>query len=142
MTILAKYTKLREHYHRIAGAGRDPFTVKFDAMLSPTEGMLNGRRTILLGTNNYLGLTFGQSCIDKGVEALKSFGTGTTGSRIANGSYDGHAALERELAKFYGRESCMVFTTGYQANLGIISTLVGKDDLLFLDSDKIGRAHV
>ena len=135
MTILAKYTKLREHYHRIAGAGRDPFTVKFDAMLSPTEGMLNGRRTILLGTNNYLGLTFDQSCIDKGVEALKSFGTGTTGSRIANGSYDGHAALERELAKFYGRENCMVFTTGYQANLGIISTLVGKDDLLFLDSD-------
>lgn len=135
MTILAKYTQLREHYHRIAGAGRDPFTVRFDQLLSPTEGILNGRRTILLGTNNYLGLTFDQSCIDKGVEALIEQGTGTTGSRIANGSYVGHADLETELADFYGRQHCMVFTTGYQANLGIISTLVGKDDILVIDSD-------
>lgn len=135
MTILAKYTQLREHYHKIAGAGRDPFTVRFDQILSPTEGVLKGRRTVLLGTNNYLGLTFDKSCIDKGVEALIEQGTGTTGSRIANGSYSGHADLEVELAKFYGRENCMVFTTGYQANLGIISTLVGKDDILVIDSD-------
>ncbi|MDG5494371.1 pyridoxal phosphate-dependent aminotransferase family protein [Niveispirillum sp. BGYR6] len=135
MTILAKYTQLRESYHKMAAIGRDPFSVQFDGILSPTEGMLNGRRTILLGTNNYLGLTFDQSCIDKGVEALVEQGTGTTGSRIANGSYTGHGDLEKALADFYGRQHCMVFTTGYQANLGIISTLVGKDDILVIDGD-------
>lgn len=135
MTILAKFTQLRESYQKMAAIGRDPFSVQFDGILSPTEGMLNGRRTILLGTNNYLGLTFDQSCIDKGVEALMDQGTGTTGSRIANGSYTGHGDLEKELAGFYGRQHCMVFTTGYQANLGIISTLVGKDDILVIDGD-------
>lgn len=135
MTILAKFTQLRESYHKMAAIGRDPFAVRFDGILSPTEGVLNGRRTILLGTNNYLGLTFDQSCIDKGVEALVEQGTGTTGSRIANGSYAGHGDLERDLADFYGRQHCMVFTTGYQANLGIISTLVGKDDILVIDGD-------
>ncbi|WP_029014132.1 serine palmitoyltransferase [Niveispirillum irakense] len=135
MTILAKFTQLRESYQKMAAIGRDPFSVRFDGILSPTEGMLNGRRTILLGTNNYLGLTFDQSCIDKGVEALVEQGTGTTGSRIANGSYGGHGDLERDLADFYGRQHCMVFTTGYQANLGIISTLVGKDDILVIDGD-------
>jgi 8-amino-7-oxononanoate synthase len=135
MTILAKFSQLRETYHKMAAMGRDPFTVRFDSILSPTEGVLRGKRTILLGTNNYLGLTFDQSCIDKGIEALIEQGTGTTGSRIANGSYDGHAALETALANFYGRQHGMVFTTGYQANLGIISTLVGKDDILVLDAD-------
>jgi 8-amino-7-oxononanoate synthase len=135
MTILAKFTQLRESYQKMAAIGRDPFAVQFDGILSPTEGMLNGRRTILLGTNNYLGLTFDQSCIDKGVEALVEQGTGTTGSRIANGSYAGHGDLETALADFYGRQHCMVFTTGYQANLGIISTLVGKDDILVIDGD-------
>ncbi|MFM2041502.1 MAG: putative 8-amino-7-oxononanoate synthase [Pseudomonadota bacterium] len=135
MTILAKFAPLREAYERLASFGHDPFSVQFDQILSPTEGMLRGRRTILLGTNNYLGLTFDQSCIDKGVEALVEQGTGTTGSRIANGSYAGHGDLETALARFYGRQHCMVFTTGYQANLGILSTLVGKDDVLVIDGD-------
>lgn len=135
MTILAKFAPLREAYERLASFGHDPFSVQFDQILSPTEGVLRGRRTILLGTNNYLGLTFDQSCIDKGVEALVEQGTGTTGSRIANGSYAGHGDLEKALARFYGREHCMVFTTGYQANLGILSTLVGKDDVLVIDGD-------
>ncbi|WP_119679111.1 serine palmitoyltransferase [Indioceanicola profundi] len=135
MTILAKFAPLREAYERLASFGHDPFSVQFEQILSPTEGMLRGQRTILLGTNNYLGLTFDQSSIDKGVEALVEQGTGTTGSRIANGSYAGHRDLEKALAKFYGREHCMVFTTGYQANLGILSTLVGKDDVLVIDGD-------
>jgi 8-amino-7-oxononanoate synthase len=135
MTILAKFTQLRESYQKMAAIGRDPFSVRFEGILSPTEGVLNGRKTILLGTNNYLGLTFDQSCIDRGVEALVEQGTGTTGSRIANGSYAGHGDLEAGLADFYGRQHCMVFTTGYQANLGIISTLVGKDDILVIDGD-------
>ena len=97
--------------------------------------MLNGRRTILLGTNNYLGLTFDADCIDRAVEATRSQGTGTTGSRIANGTYDGHLRLEQALADFYGRHHAMVFSTGYQANLGVLSALVGRGDHLLLDAD-------
>lgn len=151
MTILAKFSPLRENYERLRSFGHDPFSVRFERILSPTEGLLNGRRTILLGTNNYLGLTFDESAIAAGVEALTRQGTGTTGSRIANGSYAGHGDLEKALADFYGRQHCMVFTTGYQANLGMISTLVGKDDILLIDSDshasiydaaKMGTAQV
>jgi 8-amino-7-oxononanoate synthase len=134
MSILEKFTPLRAQYAALRKAG-DPFAVSFDDILSSTEGVVNGRRTILLGTNNYLGLTFDEASIEKSVEAVRRHGTGTTGSRIANGSYDGHRRLERELAKFYGQKHCMVFTTGYQANLGMLSTLVGKDDHLIIDSD-------
>jgi 8-amino-7-oxononanoate synthase len=86
-------------------------------------------------TNNYLGLTFDAACIDKAVEATRSQGTGTTGSRVANGTYEGHIKLEDALADFYGREHAMVFSTGYQANLGILSALVGRGDHLLLDAD-------
>jgi len=135
MTILAKFAPLKEAYDLLRAQGADPFSQKFEAILSPTEGILNGRRTILLGTNNYLGLTFDESCIDASVEVLKAQGTGTTGSRIANGSYAGHRDLEKSLAKFYGRKECMVFTTGYQANLGILSTVAGRGDHLVIDAD-------
>ena len=71
-------------------------------MLSPTRAIINGRETILAGTNNYMGMTFEPTCIAAGQQALAAFGTGTTGSRIANGTYDMHQALERELADFLG----------------------------------------
>lgn len=135
MSILSKFAPLKEAYDSLRAAGADPFTLRFDEILSPTEGMLNGKRTILLGTNNYLGLTFDESCIDASVEVLKAQGTGTTGSRIANGSYNGHRALEEDLAKFFKRKDCMVFSTGYQANLGILSTVAGRGDHLVIDAD-------
>lgn len=135
MSILAKYAAVRGALDELKRAGANPFDVKFDAVLSPTEGVLNGQRTILLGTNNYLGLTFDETCIDRAIEAARSQGTGTTGSRIANGSYDGHKRLEQALAEFYGRQHCMVFTTGYQANLGVLSALVGRGDHLIIDAD-------
>ena len=135
MSILAKYDAMKGAFDALRAHGANPFEVMFDAVLSPTEGVLNGRRTILLGTNNYLGLTFDEACIERSVEAVRAQGTGTTGSRIANGSYDGHRRLERSLAEFYGREHCMVFTTGYQANLGMLSTLVGRGDHLIIDAD-------
>ncbi len=109
--------------------------MKFEEVLSPTEGVLGGQKTILLGTNNYLGLTFDEACVEKSVEAVRAQGTGTTGSRIANGSYDGHQQLEADLAKFFGRKHAMVFTTGYQANLGVLSALVGRGDHLIIDAD-------
>jgi 8-amino-7-oxononanoate synthase len=135
MTILAKHSAYRHAYDTLLEHGVDPLNVRFDAVLSPTEGMLDGRRTILLGTNNYLGLTFDPDCIEKAVEATRSQGTGTTGSRVANGTYDGHMKLEQALATFYGRDHAMVFSTGYQANLGVLSTLVGRGDHLMLDAD-------
>ncbi|HET8882916.1 MAG TPA: pyridoxal phosphate-dependent aminotransferase family protein [Solimonas sp.] len=135
MSIFDKFDHLRQTYDSLGDRSHNPFSVSFDRIESATEGVLNGRRVILLGTNNYLGLTFDPHGIDEAVRAVQTLGTGTTGSRVANGSYAGHGALERDLATFFGRRHCMVFSTGYQANLGMLSTIVGRGDHLILDSD-------
>jgi 8-amino-7-oxononanoate synthase len=135
MALLDRHAAQRDAYEAIRNSSADPFSVRFDSVTSPTEGVIEGRRTILLGTNNYLGLTFDADCIEDSVQAVRERGTGTTGSRIANGSYDGHVALETALKDYYRRKHAMVFTTGYQANLGLLSTLVGRDDHLILDAD-------
>jgi len=135
MGLLDKHKAYSQAYQTIRDAGADPFNVRFEAVLSPTEGIVDGRRTILLGTNNYLGLTFDESCIEASSAAVHAHGTGTTGSRIANGSFGGHLDLEQAIARFYGRKHAMTFTTGYQANLGLLSTLVGRGDHLLLDAD-------
>ncbi len=119
----------------VSDGGLIPFGVTVERLLSPTEGLVAGRRVILGGTNNYLGLTFDQGCIEAGVAALRAEGTGTTGSRMANGSYAGHLALEREIADFYGWPHAIVFSTGYLANLGMIGALAGPGDVLVIDGD-------
>jgi 8-amino-7-oxononanoate synthase len=135
MGLFDKHLAYRDAYNAIRKAGADPFSVRIDSVVSPTEGIINGKRTILLGTNNYLGLTFDEQAIASSVKAVQERGTGTTGSRIANGSFEAHVELETALAKFYNRKHAMVFTTGYQANLGVLSTLVGRGDHLILDAD-------
>jgi 8-amino-7-oxononanoate synthase len=135
MGLFDKHLAYRDAYNAIRQAGADPFSVRLDSVVSPTEGVINGKRTILLGTNNYLGLTFDEQAIASSVKAVQERGTGTTGSRIANGSFEAHVELETALAKFYNRKHAMVFTTGYQANLGVLSTLVGRGDHLILDAD-------
>jgi 8-amino-7-oxononanoate synthase len=135
MGLLDKHKAYNEAYKAIRDMGADPFNVRFEAVLSPSEGIVNGKSTILLGTNNYLGLTFDESCIEASQAAVRAHGTGTTGSRIANGSFGGHVELEEAIARFFGRRTAMTFTTGYQANLGILSTLVGRGDHLLLDAD-------
>ncbi len=135
MGLLDKHLGYRAPLDGLRAVGADPSAVRFDAVLSPTEGMLDGRKVILLGTNNYLGLTFDPECIEASAAAVREWGTGTTGSRFANGTFSGHTALENALARFYGRKHAMVFTTGYQANLGGISALVGRGDHLILDAD-------
>ena len=151
MGLLDKHKDYSQRYQAIRDAGADPFNIRFEAVISPTEGVVNGRPTVLLGTNNYLGLTFDESCIEASSAAVHAHGTGTTGSRIANGSFGGHLELESAIATFYGRKHAMTFTTGYQANLGIMSTLVGRGDHLFLDADshaslydgaRLGQAEV
>jgi len=135
MNLMNKFAALKPQLAALANVGRNPFAVSFDEIISATEGMLDGRNTILFGTNNYLGLTFDPESIEASRDAVARLGTGTTGSRVANGSYAAHSELESELAAFFGRRHAMVFSTGYQANLGMLSTLVGRGDHLILDAD-------
>lgn len=113
----------------------DPFKVVMDEIISETEAVIAGRHTILAGTNNYMGMTFNEESLEAAKKAIDDFGTGTTGSRVLNGTYGGHKALEATIADFYGMDHCMVFSTGYQANLGMISALGGKDDYIIIDAD-------
>jgi 7-keto-8-aminopelargonate synthetase-like enzyme len=88
-----------------------------------------------LGTYNYMGMTFDPDVIEAGKDALDNYGAGTTGSRVLNGTYQGHREVEQALREFYAMDHAMVFSTGYQANLGIISTIAGKGDYIILDID-------
>jgi 8-amino-7-oxononanoate synthase len=135
MTLFEKFQPIAAARRALAENGVESINVVMDQVLSPTEAMINGRRTILAGTNNYLGLTFHPECVEAACRALRAEGTGTTGSRAANGNYEGHVALERELADFFGVRSVIVFSTGYVANLGMISTLTGPGDVLLIDAD-------
>lgn len=135
LSFFDKFDSIRKVREDIKASGTDPLGVPIERIISATEGVINGQRTILAGTNNYLGLTFDTDCIEAAVDALRSQGTGTTGSRMANGSYDGHMALEQELADFYEAHSGIVFSTGYQANLGMLATLLGSRDTVMLDAD-------
>ncbi|GAA4641896.1 pyridoxal phosphate-dependent aminotransferase family protein [Pontixanthobacter gangjinensis] len=119
----------------LASGVQDPFSLVMEKVLSPTRAICNGRDTILLGTYNYMGMTFDPDVIDAGKQALADFGTGTTGSRVLNGTYQGHKECEEALKEFYDMEHAMVFSTGYLANLGIISTIAGKGDYIILDID-------
>ena len=96
----------------------DPFNLVMERVESPTVAICNGKRTILLGTYNYMGMTFDPDVIAAGKKALDEFGSGTTGSRVLNGTYSGHRACEEALKDFYAMDHAMVFSTGYQANLG------------------------
>ena len=113
----------------------DPFSLVMEEVKSPTVAVVNGKETILLGTYNYMGMTFDDDVIEAGKRALDEFGAGTTGSRVLNGTFQGHKACEDALKEFYGMDHAMVFSTGYQANLGIISTIAGKGDYIILDID-------
>lgn len=134
--LLAKFDSLIAERAALNATGLpDPFRVVMEKVVSPTEAIINGKHTILVGTYNYMGLTFHPEVIKAGQDALAEFGSGTTGSRVLNGTYAGHRALEQTLAEFYGTKHAMVFSTGYQANLGMCSTLVGKGDYIVIDAD-------
>ena len=136
MSIFSKYEGLATALSAVtAGGGRNPFDVVIEKPISSTVGLIEGRETLLFGTNNYLGLSQSPAAIEAAVEAARAYGVGTTGSRIANGTQGLHRQLEDRLAAFFRRRHCMVFSTGYQANLGTISALAGKDDYLLLDAD-------
>ncbi len=100
-----------------------------------TEAVLRGQRLIMCGSNNYLGLTTHPKVRQAAVDAIHRFGTSCTGSRFLNGSLELHEQLEHELAEWVGKEAALVFSTGMQVNLGAISSLVGRGDVVVLDKD-------
>jgi 8-amino-7-oxononanoate synthase len=135
MSLLDKYQTLASRHGQMLTMGEDALGLCMDKILSPTRALRGNREILLAGTNNYLGLTLDPDCIEAAKQALDEFGTGTTGSRIANGTYGLHQQLEKDLGDFLGREHTLIFSTGYQANLGTIAGLAGPRDTIFLDAD-------
>jgi 8-amino-7-oxononanoate synthase len=123
-----KFTKAKE----LMSAGIYPFFRVIESAQDP-EVILNGRRMIMVGSNNYLGLTNHPKVKEAAIEAVKKYGSGCAGSRFLNGTLDIHVKLEEKLAHFIRKEAALVFSTGFQVNLGVISALVGKDDVIIID---------
>jgi 8-amino-7-oxononanoate synthase len=132
MNLLDKLDPISE---RLRGFGDSavPFDTVIDEVPGPCEVAIGGRRTLMCGSNNYFGLSFHPAVIAAVRDAAERYGSGTTGSRAANGTLAIHRLLEQEFAEFYGKRHAMIFTTGYQANLGIIGGLCGPEDVVLLD---------
>ncbi|UCF21670.1 MAG: aminotransferase class I/II-fold pyridoxal phosphate-dependent enzyme [Gemmatimonadota bacterium] len=129
------FTRARE----VMAAGYYPYFVPIEGTTA-TESFVGGKRKIMVGSNNYLGLTHHPCVIEAAQAALKKYGSGCTGSRFLNGNMDLHELLESRLAEFIGTEAALVFSTGYQTNLGVIGTLVGRSDRVYLD--KLDHASI
>ncbi|OGU26134.1 MAG: 8-amino-7-oxononanoate synthase [Gemmatimonadetes bacterium RIFCSPLOWO2_12_FULL_68_9] len=101
---------------------------------------IDGKTKVMMGSNNYLGLTHHPKVLEAAEKALHKYGSGCTGSRFLNGTLDLHEILEAKLAEFFGKEACLIFSTGYQANLGLVSGLVGRGETVYLD--KLDHASI
>jgi 8-amino-7-oxononanoate synthase len=115
-------------YFRVVESAQDP------------EAIVEGRKMVMLGSNNYLGLTNHPQVKEAAIEAVRKYGSGCAGSRFLNGTLDIHVQLEEKLAKFCRKDAALTFSTGYQTNLGIISCLAGKDDVVVID--KLDHASI
>jgi 8-amino-7-oxononanoate synthase len=135
MSLFDKFQPIVDIQAELEKLGVMPFGAVTEKILSPTEAIVNGHKVILAGTNNYLGLTFDPDCIAAAKQAVDRLGTGTTGSRMANGTFIDHVKLEQELAQFFDRKHSIVFSTGYAATMGLGSTLAGPGDVIVLDAD-------
>ena len=124
----ARFTRARE----AQATGYYPFFTPIESSQG-TEVMVRGEPKVMMGSNNYLGLTHHPKVLAAAEAALKRYGSGCTGSRFLNGTLDLHDELEERLACFLNKEASLVFSTGYQTNLGILATLIGKSDYLYLD---------
>lgn len=134
--LFSKFDGLIAEREALANTGvRDPFSIVMDKIKSPTVAVIKGKETILVGTYNYMGMTFDPDVIQAGKDALDAFGSGTNGSRVLNGTYKDHMDVEQALREFYGTTGAMVFSTGYQANLGFVSAIAGKGEYIVLDAD-------
>jgi len=130
-----QFTRARE----VQAAGLYPY-FKPISESEDTVVVIEGQKRLMLGSNNYLGLTHHPKVLEAASRALSRYGSGCTGSRFLNGTLDLHEQLEHALAEFTSKESCLVFSTGYQANLGLISGLVGRGEVVYLD--KLDHASI
>lgn len=136
MSLFEKFEKTAALYDGLSAMGKNPFTVVMEEVIGPTRAIIKGKETVLAGTHNYLGQTFEPKAIAAAKKALDEEGTGTTGSRFANGTFAGHRRLEAEIADFLGMSHCVVFSTGFVANLGAIAGLLDPaEDVVLIDAD-------
>jgi 8-amino-7-oxononanoate synthase len=135
MDLLDKLRVVERRRALFANAGAMPGETVIDRVIGPCEVSIGGRPTLMFGSNNYLGLTLHPEVLDAAGRALTACGTGTTGSRTANGTLSLHEDLERDFAAWFGKRHAVVFSTGYQANLSLIGALGGPDDVILIDSD-------
>ena len=129
------YTKARE----VQAAGLYPY-FKPITESEDTVVVIEGQKKVMMGSNNYLGLTHHPKVLEAAKAALERYGSGCTGSRFLNGTLDLHEQLEVRLAEFFGKEAALIFSTGYQANLGLVSGLVGRNDVVLID--KLDHASI
>jgi 8-amino-7-oxononanoate synthase len=138
---IALFEKCRQFTkaHELQAAGLYPYFNPISES-EDTVVVIDGQKRIMLGSNNYLGLTHHPKVLEAASRALHRYGSGCTGSRFLNGTLDLHEQLESALAQFLGKEACLVFSTGYAANLGLIAGLIGRGDVVFLD--KLDHASI
>ncbi len=137
MDLFDKFKDTNSYYQQsidVRAAGIYPYFHCLESRQAP-EVIMEGKRRIMLGSNNYLGLTSNQTVIDAGVKALEKYGTGCSGSRFLNGTLDLHLKLEKELSEFFGKQASMTFSTGFQSNLGILSAICSRGDYIICDRE-------
>jgi 8-amino-7-oxononanoate synthase len=130
----ARFVEAEGQYARVKAAGLYPYFRPLQ-VAEGTRAVIEGREVIMAGSNNYLGLTSDPRVREAAAEAVRTYGTGCTGSRFLNGTLDLHLQLEERLARYMGAEGCVLFTTGYMTNQGVVQALAGKGDLVFSDKD-------
>jgi 8-amino-7-oxononanoate synthase len=132
MDVFEKCVKVNEQVRDVYDSGNYFFFRKLESA-QDSEVMVNGKRVIMVGSNNYLGLTNHPRVKEAAIKAIEKFGSGCAGSRFLNGNLEIHEELEAKLARFFRKEATLVFATGYQTNLGAISALVGRNDVAIID---------
>jgi 8-amino-7-oxononanoate synthase len=132
MDIFEKCLKINEHTQELKASGYYFFFRKLESP-QDSEVVVNGKRVIMAGSNNYLGLTTHPRVKEAAIKAIEKFGSGCAGSRFLNGTLEIHEELELKLAHFFRKEAALVFATGYQTNLGTISALLGRNDVAIID---------
>ena len=135
MDLLDKLKAVEKRRALFASDCARPGETVIERVLGPCEVVINGRPTLMFGSNNYLGLTLDPAVVAAARDAILEYGTGTTGSRTANGTLSLHEDLEREFADWFDKRHALIFSTGYQANLSLIGGLCGADDVILIDSD-------
>jgi 8-amino-7-oxononanoate synthase len=135
MDLLEKLRAVEQRRAAFADGSATPGLTVIERILGPCEVVVQGRPTLMFGSNNYLGLTLHPEIVDAAQRAIAEYGTGTTGSRTANGTLSLHEQLEREVADWFGKRHAIIFSTGYQANLSLIGGLCGPGDVILIDSD-------